>query len=191
MKFYEAIIRECVSIPKLLINKIFNYDNLFFHLMQDISISTRIVLVRGGKLELGKVIHTRRNVEFNISDGGIVKIGDRTCFNNGDMIVCKNKIEIGENCSFGPNVLLYDHDHDFSKKNGLRSSKYLSKPIIIGNNVWIGANTIILKGTVIGDNCVVGAGSVVNGVYPDNSVIVQKRVTEIRKYSFSDMESNR
>ena len=46
------------------------------------------------------------------------------------------------------------------------------KPITIGNNVWIGANVIVLKGTVLGDNTVVGTGSVVKGEYPSNCVIV-------------------
>lgn len=44
---------------------------------------------------------------------------------------------------------------------------------------WIGANTVILRGTVIGRDCVVGAGSVLKGVYPAGSVIVQKRTENI------------
>ena len=43
--------------------------------------------------------------------------------------------------------------------------------IVIGNNVWIGLNAIILKGSVIGDNSVVTAGSVVKGVFPNNALI--------------------
>ena len=52
---------------------------------------------------------------------------------------------------------------------------------MIGNRVWIGANTVILRGTVIGDDCVIGAGSVVKGNVPANSVLVQKRDDEIIK----------
>jgi acetyltransferase-like isoleucine patch superfamily enzyme len=47
----------------------------------------------------------------------------------------------------------------------------------IGDNSWVGANTIILRGTKIGKNCVVGAGCVISGEYPDNSIITQKRET--------------
>lgn len=54
------------------------------------------------------------------------------------------------------------------------------KPVKIGNNVWIGANTIILRGTEIGDNYVIGAGCVVKGKYNKGSVIIQKRKEEIR-----------
>ena len=52
---------------------------------------------------------------------------------------------------------------------------FKTSPVIIGNNVWIGANTVILRGTEIGDNCVIGAGCVIKGKYGANSVIVQKR----------------
>lgn len=43
--------------------------------------------------------------------------------------------------------------------------------IVIGNNVWIGLNAIILKGTIIGDNCVIGANTVVKGEFPANTII--------------------
>ena len=59
---------------------------------------------------------------------------------------------------------------------------YCYAPIIIGNDCWIGANTVILRGTKIGDNCVVGAGCVLKGVFPTNSVIVQKRQTSVEAF---------
>lgn len=53
--------------------------------------------------------------------------------------------------------------------------KFKTSPITIGSNVWIGANTLILRGTHIGDNCVVAGGAVIRGSYPANTVIIQKR----------------
>ena len=58
--------------------------------------------------------------------------------------------------------------------------QFKTAPVVIGSNVWIGANTVILRGTVIGDNCVIGAGCVVRGEIPANSVVTQKRETELR-----------
>lgn len=75
-------------------------------------------------------------------------------------------------------MLIYDHDHDFRAKNGLKELKYKTSPVEIGDNVWIGANTVILRGAKIGNNCVITASSVIKGEYPDNSIIVQKRNTE-------------
>ena len=89
-----------------------------------------------------------------------------------------SSVTIGKGTMFGPNVLVYDHDHNYKSANGISDNKFKVGNVKIGNNVWIGANTIILKDTEIGDNCVVGAGSVIKGKYPDNSLIVQKRNTE-------------
>lgn len=56
-----------------------------------------------------------------------------------------------------------------------------AKPIIVGNNVWIGGNVTVLPGVVIGDNCVIGAGSVVTKDIPDNSLAVGNPRKVIRK----------
>lgn len=92
---------------------------------------------------------------------------------------CKERITIGNRAAFGPNVLIYDHDHDISSAESIHDSGYKTSPVVIGDDVWIGANTVILRGTVIGRDCVVGAGSVLKGVYPAGSVIVQKRTENI------------
>jgi acetyltransferase-like isoleucine patch superfamily enzyme len=52
---------------------------------------------------------------------------------------------------------------------------FLSSPVIIGDNVWVGANCVILRGTVIGDNCVIAAGSVVKGNVESNMLYYQER----------------
>lgn len=64
-------------------------------------------------------------------------------------------------------------------RRGVAAKQYKTAPIRIGNNVWIGANCVILRGTVIGDNSVVGAGTVLKGIYPPDSLIVQKRETQV------------
>ena len=71
--------------------------------------------------------------------------------------------------------MVYDHDHDFRAEGGVKSMQYKSSPIKIGNNVWIGANSIILRGTVIGDNAVIGAGSIVKGEVPVGELFIQKK----------------
>ena len=96
--------------------------------------------------------------------------------NVGCIVVCRKKITIGNNVAFGPNVLVYDHDHIMDSTDGINSSSYNTGNIIIGDNTWIGAGTIILLGTHIGKNCVSGAGSVVKGSVPDNTRLIQKRV---------------
>lgn len=80
---------------------------------------------------------------------------------------------------FGWVSCCYLYDHDISSAESIHDSGYKTSPVVIGDDVWIGANTVILRGTVIGRDCVVGAGSVLKGVYPAGSVIVQKRTENI------------
>ena len=62
----------------------------------------------------------------------------------------------------------------------MKAGKFRTESIEIGSNVWIGANSVILKGSRIGDNVVVAAGSIVKGEVPSGTVLIQKRINEIR-----------
>ena len=106
-------------------------------------------------------------------------IGAGVKINYNCIFVCRDKIEIGEGVEFGPNVLVYDHDHDFRAEGGIKSKKYKTTPVVIGKNVWIGANTIILRGTTIGDNAVIAAGSIVKDNVPVNTLFVQKQKCDL------------
>ena len=141
---------------------------------------TEITLDNGGKLEIGEKFKMRDGAKIRVRKGAICKIGRNTSVNCNNMIACRERIIIGNDVQFSPNVQIYDHDHDFREEGGVKAGKYKTGSIEIGNNVWIGANTIILRGTKIGDNAVIAAGSIVKGEVPTGAVIVQKRVSEIR-----------
>ena len=53
--------------------------------------------------------------------------------------------------------------HDYRAEGGVAAMRFKTAPVVIGNNVWIGANTMILRGTTIGDNSVVGGEAVIKG----------------------------
>lgn len=169
--------RSFVSLLRIAFIKIFNFNRFFSAYAQDFSCSTEICVKRGGKIFLDKHIHTKKDVEFSAM-GGTLNIGEGCFFNSGCKIVSMDGITIGSKSAFGPNVLVYDHDHD-TLRTAETEEKYNTAPVIIGRRVWIGANTVILRGTVIGDNCVIGAGSVIKGEYPPNSIVIQKRSEEI------------
>lgn len=110
----------------------------------------------------------------------------RRAFNNlvsvgYSAIRIQEKISIGEGTELGPSVYIYDHDYRSGFCSNCNEELLKKSPIEIGKNCWIGANTLILRGTKLGDNCVVG-GSVLSGIYPDNSLIVQKRQDNVRTY---------
>lgn len=171
-------VRSALTFLRIVIIKIFNIQGFSASLIQDFSLTTKISVSEKGKILLKKHIHTKRNVVL-CSEGGTLEIGEGCFFNNGCMAVAKERITIGNQVAFGPNVFIYDHDHDISSEKSIHDSGYKTSPVVIGDDVWIGANTVILRGTVIGRGSVVGAGSVLKGVYPAGSVIVQKRSENI------------
>lgn len=181
-KYFRALGCLLTGMAKVVYNKVFHLRTFNASLINQISPSSEITIDFGGKLSLGKKFRLRDNAKLRVRKSAVCKIGNNSSFNSGCCVVCHDKIEIGDNVQFGPNVLVYDHDHDFRAEGGIKAMKYKTSPISIGNGCWIGANTVILRGTQLGENCVVGAGSVLNGVYPDNSVIVQKRETIVKEY---------
>lgn len=135
------------------------------------------------KFRIGYHSIIRNGAKIRIEKDAELSVGSHFACGNDSWIVCHDLIEIGDNVQFGPGVLVYDHDHDFSHPDGLKANHFKCSPVKIGNSVWIGARTIILRGTTIGDNCVVGAGCILKGNYPPNSVIVAKQNIVIKPYT--------
>lgn len=165
------------SALRLGVYRVFNGSNLKTSLIERISPNVVMEFNKGSQVTLGRKIRIHSGSKVKVRSGAELYIGDNMKMNYNCIIVCHEKISIGEGTEFGPSVYLYDHDHDY--RVGLKENKFKSAPITIGKNCWIGANTVILRGTTLGDNCVVGAGCVLNGKYEPNSVIVQKRDTTV------------
>lgn len=180
-KYIREIICILYSLLKFTFMKLFHFNKVNFSPILVFSPFTEIDLGKNSYLKLSRLVKARSGVKLKVREGAKVEVGERTSFNHGCMIISHDEITIGNNVQFGPNVLMYDHDHDFRKKKGLINLKYKTSPINIGNDVWIGANVVILRGTVIGNNCVVGAGSIIKGTYEDNTMIIQKRHESIKQ----------
>ena len=81
------------------------------------------------------------------------------------------RVKIGRNVMIAPNVSIYTAGHPLHPDS--RNSGYeYGIPITIGDNVWIGGNSVILPGVTIGSNVVIGAGSVVTKDIPDNLSLI-------------------
>jgi len=108
-----------------------------------------------------------------IREGAILEIGDNFGMSGGGIVVTKQVI-IGNNVLFGANTMLGDSDfHPLSPEERLKNpNDGASKPVIIEDNVFTGANVIILKGAKIGHGSVIGANSVVFSEIPPNVVAV-------------------
>ncbi len=165
------IISVFLGMLKILFFKILYPTRISFKRIPKMNNVFHIAVKSKSKINIGKGFRTRNNVSFRVYDQGILSFGDNFFANDGSSINCRKSITIGNNVSFGQNVFVFDHDHDY--KNDM--NHFISKKIQIGNNVWIGANTVILKGVTIGDNVTIAAGSVVIKDIPSNVLFYQKR----------------
>jgi len=103
---------------------------------------------------------------------GKLRIGKQFGINKFSRIVVHEKIEIGDNVTIGQMVSILDHDHKYQIQNQqLQLDGYVTAPVKIGNNIWIGDKCTILKGVTIGDNVVIGANTLVHRDVPSGAVI--------------------
>jgi acetyltransferase-like isoleucine patch superfamily enzyme len=104
-------------------------------------------------------------------NGPNIIIGENCFIGNSTEFNISERISVGDNCLIASNCKFIDHNHGFSDLNKpIRLQEPKISPILIEDNVWIGANCIILKGVTIGTGSVIGAGSVVTKNVPPNEI---------------------
>ena len=103
--------------------------------------------------------------------GKNIYIGHNTYINHGVVILDCDKVTIGNHVRIAPGVVLAAVTHPVSPRKRVDNAYNLIKPIIIHDNVWIGANAVIDVGVSIGENSIVAAGSVVLEDVPANVVV--------------------
>jgi maltose O-acetyltransferase len=122
---------------------------------------------------------------FHCDYGSHIEVGDNFMANYNCVILDVGKVIIGDNVMFGPNVSLLTAGHPVHPDS--RNSGYeYGIGINIGNNVWVGGNTVVNPGVSIGDNAVIGSGSVVTKDIPANVVAVGNPCTVLRAITEED-----
>jgi acetyltransferase-like isoleucine patch superfamily enzyme len=133
------------------------------------------VIVKGGSSVKFLGYASFGNNTFISSRGGEIIFG-RDFFGNQDVIYnCDNggRLEFGHDCLVGPRSIFRTSNHNFASNEKLiREQGHISKNIKVGDDVWIGANVIVLPGVLIGSHAVIGAGSVVTKDIPDFAIAV-------------------
>jgi maltose O-acetyltransferase len=115
----------------------------------------------------GSVIQVQKG--FMCDYGKNIFVGENFSANYRVTILDIARVDIGDNVMIGPNVTIATVGHPLDPE-GRRRHLAFAKPIKIGNDVWIGANVVILPGVTIGDNVVIGAGAVVTKDLPGGTV---------------------
>lgn len=122
------------------------------------------VIHKGGLLITGHC-QLYSGVRLEIGEKALLKIGNGTYLNRNTLVVCENEIVIGKNCKIAWDVIIMDSD-----LHPINSHPIINKPVRIGDGVWIGCRSIILKGVTIGPGAVVAAGSVVTKDIPAHTI---------------------
>jgi len=135
---------------------------------------SKVYACDGGSVRVGMMSHFESGVLVKAS-GGEIEIGKNVYLNRGVIIASREKVSVGNRVTVGPNTCIYDHDH--GKKPG---ECFVTSPVVINDNVWIGAGCVILKGVTIGKNATIAAGSVVTKDVPENTTMYQKRETVLK-----------
>lgn len=147
-------------------------------------------LIRSILGRAGKNISVR--APFHCDYGKNIEVGDNFYANFNTVILDVARVKIGDNVMLAPNVAIYTAGHPIHYEPRNMGYEY-GISVAIGDNVWIGGNSVINPGVTIGNNCVIGSGSVVTKDIPDNSIAVgnparvMRMITdEDRKYYFKD-----
>jgi len=163
-----------------------------------------------GRIFIGKNVNIESQLHFNFDkSNSSISIGDGTNFRGGEQLLAyeNGKIVIGENVffnygisinsnssglvtigrnsMFGESVKIYDHNHRFRKKDiSFKDQGYKSGNVSIGENCWIGSNTIILRGAKIGNNVVVGANCIISEEIPDGTLVQNNSIISTQPILF-------
>ena len=182
MKPYFKVLYNCARFHLL---RLFKCHGIRVKGILLLGYNTRISVKKTSVLELGNCIVSDGRLTMIVDENARVKIGDHVYFNEGMMISAKQGIEIGDGCQFGPNVKIFDNNHQFDSVHGVLG-EHVSERITIGRNCWIASNVTICGGVTIGKGCVIGAGSVVTRDIPAGSLAAGNPCRVIRPITEQD-----
>lgn len=145
--------------------------------------SFNILIKRGGKCSIGNNFILQSGSFFNplvrgtkcslyVGERGSLRIGDNTGI-SAAVVWCVNSVTIGNHVDIGANCIIMDNDaHNLDYRSRRFPTKDIAKssPVVIGDDVLVGANSIILKGVNIGSRSIIGAGSVVTKSIPADCI---------------------
>ncbi|MFK0162915.1 acyltransferase [Rhizobium sp. NPDC090279] len=127
-----------------------------------VPLGTRIIWQRGD-VRIGERVHFRKGVVIDAQEGSI-EVGDHVSFNEYSILLGRGGIVIGNDVRIAAHAMVVSFDHNFDDvSRPIRLQGVTKKPVVIEDDVWIGAGAKILGGAHISKGCVIGANAVVKG----------------------------
>lgn len=210
MAMLGKILRSPITVPTLIADRLLWPGWLRWKGVQfgeGLSLMGRPVIrmAEGGEIRLGKNVTLRSRAQSNplqlaspcalclARPNTRIVIGD-DCGLSGTVICAATSVEIGNRVMIGANCRIVDTDfHPLSPVERQRhpTEKASSRPIVVGDDVFIGMQAILLKGTVLGEGCVVGAGAVVSGTFPAFTIVAGNPAKVVKELDPSEVEACR
>lgn len=166
MKLYKKVINKiCIWIDLIrstILKRVILLRNEEITFASNVYLGKRTIVktTDGGKV----VIDANVSIEDDVviyAQFGTIHIKKNTFIGKGSQIIAKEYIEIGEDSLLAAYVIIRDTNHGLKKDQLINKQEDTIKPIIIGNDVWIGSHSVITSGSNIANGAVVGANSVV------------------------------
>lgn len=150
-------------------------------------------LLREGRLELGPHVHFEPHVWLTAGPDAVIVIGSGSILNLTVQVAAMDRVEIGAHCMFANGCFVTDSNHAFDDPDRpVPWQGFTSRgPTRIGDNVWCGANVVILSGVTVGERCVIGANSVVTENLPAHSVAAGAPARVLRTIEYPDRSAGR
>lgn len=116
-----------------------------------------------GHVRIGDRVSTRRGVVIN-AHGGVIELGHNVSLNPYTVLLGHGGIHIGDDVRIAAHVVIVSFEHGTARTDiPMRRQSLVKKPVVIENDVWIGAGAKVLAGAHIATGCVIGANAVVKG----------------------------
>lgn len=126
----------------------------------------RKILVKGFVKKSGKQIRVKRNADISM----FIEIGDFS--EVGSNCIIQSNTYIGNNVIMGPDVKIYTKNHRYdSLEIPIQDQGHTEERVVIGNDVWLSANVVVMPGVRIGNHAIVAAGAVVTKDVPDFAIV--------------------
>ncbi|MET0392115.1 MAG: sugar O-acetyltransferase [Chitinophagaceae bacterium] len=178
-ELYDAYVPELVKERDWAKEKMYQYNNLSPLLSEERqNLIRQVVGTTGNKF----LIESPFYVEYGYN----IHLGENFFSNFNCIILDEAPVRFGNDVLLAPNVSIYTVNHALHPGRRRAALEY-ARPVTIGNNVWIGGNSVILPGVTIGDNTVIGAGSVVTKNIPANVVAAGNPCKVLRAITDDDI----